>query len=147
MQLCEREIKRYGAYFRGWCQAFGEHENTCAYGRNSQWILGKEQVGLILPKPLIKQLYRETLLHEQMPALVFSQQGVQIGTLHIQFESEHEKQVFTAIENFFGTGSDMHLFLTSHLLYGNGSKIFTISTKKPLSLIYREIGSMKIGIQ
>jgi len=33
------------------------------------------------------------------------------------------------------------------LLYGEGSKIITFSSKKPLAIIYKEIGTMRIRLE
>ena len=146
-QVRECEIKRYGAYFKGWCQVFGEHESILVGEHENCWLIGAQKVGLILPKPLVKQLNSEVLLHEQVPVIRFTQQGVQIGALHFPFRSDLEKRVLSAIEQLIDTGPELHLFLTSHLLYGNGSRIITISNKRPQSIIYKEIGSMKIRLQ
>ena len=146
-QTRECEIKRYGAYFKGWCQVFGEHESILVGERENCWLIGEEKVGLILPKPLLRRLNSEVLLHEQVPVITFTRRGVQIGTLHFPFKSELEKRVLSAIEQLIDTGVDLHLFLTSHLLYGNGSRIITISNKRPQSIIYKEIGSMRIRLQ
>ena len=35
--MVERNVKRYSAYFRGWCQAFGEHDS---YGDHDRGIIG-----------------------------------------------------------------------------------------------------------
>lgn len=146
-QTRECEIKRYGAYFKGWCQVFGEHESVLVGEHENCWLIGEQKVGLILPKSLVRRLNSEVLLHEQVPVVSFTQQGVQIGALHFPFKSELEKRVLSAIEQLIDTGQDLHLFLTSHLLYGNGRKIITISNKRPQSIIYKEIGSMKIQLQ
>ena len=146
-QTRECEIKRYGAYFKGWCQVFGEHESILVGEHENCWLIGEKKVGLILPKPLLKQLNGEVLLHEQVPVITFTQRGVQIGTFHFPFRSELEKRVLGAIEQLIDTGDGLHLFLTSHLLYGNGSRIITISNKRPQSIIYKEIGSMKIRLR
>jgi hypothetical protein len=142
----ERELKRYAAYFRGWCQAFGEHEDIPVEGSGRYWLLAENQVGLVLPKPLIKPLYREVLLHERTPALTFSRRRVEIGSLHIPLASKREIQALDAIEHLMETSTDFHVFLTSHFLYGTGSRIITFSSRKPLSIIYKEIGTMHIRL-
>jgi hypothetical protein len=43
----ECEIKRYGAYFKGWCQVFGEHESILVGEREKCWLIGENKVGLI----------------------------------------------------------------------------------------------------
>ena len=144
--MLERELKRYAAYFRGWCQAFGEHEDIPIEESERYWLLAENQVGLVLPKPLIKPLYSEVLLHEQAPALTFSRQGVEIGSLNFPLTSKREIQALDAIEHLIETSADFHVFLTSHLIYGSGSKIITFSSRKPLSIIYKEIGTMHIRL-
>jgi hypothetical protein len=37
--------------------------------------------------------------------------------------------------------------LTSHFMYGTGTRILTVSNKKPLSIIYKEIGAMHIKLR
>jgi len=37
--MLERELKRYAAYFRGWCQAFGEHESIHSEESGISWLL------------------------------------------------------------------------------------------------------------
>jgi hypothetical protein len=144
--MLERELKRYAAYFRGWCQTFGEHEDIPIEESGRYWLLAENQVGLVLPKQLIKPLYREVLLHEQAPALTFSPQGVQIGSLDFPLTSKREMLALDAIEHLIETSTDFHVFLTSHLIYGSGSKIITFSNRKPLSIIYKEIGTMHIRL-
>ena len=145
-QLREKEILRYGAYFKGWCQAFGEHESIMAGESDNRWLIGENQVGLILPKLLVRQLNHEILLRDQVPGLNFCRQGVQIGRLLYTFENDLEKRVLSVVEQLFDAGPELHLYLTSHLLYGNGSRIFTISSKRPQSIIYRKIGTINVNI-
>jgi len=140
-------LKRYSAYFRGWCQAFGEHESIELAGSESHWLLGENQVGLVLPRPQVRLLYREVLLHEKVPALTFSKRGVEIGTLLLPFRSESQKRVLEAFEQIIDANPEFHVFLTSHLLYGGGNKIITFSSKRPLSIIYKEIGTMQVNLK
>jgi len=143
----EREIKCYGAHFKGWCQAFGKHENILVDNNVTCWLLGKNQVGLVLTKPQIRQLNHEILLHEQVPTLIFDEQGVHIGAFFFPFTSKHERQVLGVIEQLLETGAALHLFRTSHSLYGNGRRIITISNKRPPPIIYRRIDTMSIRLQ
>jgi len=146
-KMRECELKRYGAYFNGWCQVFGEHESISVGDGENCWLIGDKKVGLILPKPLLKELFREVLLHDQIPEITFSQQGVQIGALCFPLRSGPEKIVLDAIGQLIDSGSDLHLFLTCHLLYANGNRIVTISNRKPQSIVYKQLGSMKIRLE
>jgi hypothetical protein len=144
-EMLERDLKRYAAYFRGWCQAFGEHESIYRDDTGISWLTASTQLGLVLPKPTIKQLYREVLLHKEVPMVKFRRKYVEIGSLEIPIGKKHQKLARKQIKSILETGEEVHVFLTSHLLY-SGSKIITFSSKKPLAIIYKEIGTMKICV-
>lgn len=146
-QAHERTIKCYATYFQGWCQAFGEHKNISVNDRAGCWLLSENQIGLVLTRPLFRQLNREIFFHGKTPTLVFDERGVHIGLFYFPITGKPENQVLGAIEQFFETGAVLHLFRTSHLLYGNGSRILTISSKRPKPIIYRETGTMNIRLQ
>jgi len=145
--MLERDLKRHAAYFRGWCQAFGEHESIYRDETGINWLTAEHQVGLVLPKPLIRSLYREVLLHEKVPELTFHHEHVDIGSLDIPIGKKYQEMALTAMQRILDSGNEMHVFLTSHLLYGEGSKIITFSNKKPLAIIYKEIGTMRIRLE
>ena len=144
--MLERDLKRYAAYFRGWCQAFGDHESIYEDPSGINWLTAENQVGLVLPGPLIKALYREVLMHDQAPTLNFKRKGVEVGSLVIPIGKNYQKQALAAMSKILETGDEIHVFVTSHLLYGSGSKIITFSNKKPLAIIYKEIGTMRIRL-
>jgi hypothetical protein len=52
--FADRIIRRYAAFFRGWAQAFGEHEKIESPSQGLRWLVGEEQIGLILV-PAIKR--------------------------------------------------------------------------------------------
>jgi hypothetical protein len=145
--MLERELKRYAAYFKGWCQAFGDHEDVQIDETGRYWLIAEDRLGLVLPRTFIRSLNREVLLNAKTPALTFSQQGVEIGALNIPFTSRREKRVLDTIGDLVETGPELHVFLTSHLIYESGSRIMTFSSKKPLSIIYKEIGTMNIQLR
>ena len=144
--MLERDLKRYAAYFRGWCQAFGEHESIYQDDTGISWLTASTQLGLVLPKPMIKQLYREVLLHDRVPTVKFRRKYIEIGSLEIPIGKKHQKLARDEIRSILKDGKVVHVFLTSHLLYGSGSKIITFSSKKPLAIIYKEIGTMRICV-
>jgi len=144
--LLEREPKRYAAYFRGWCQAFGEHEGIPGEESGIHWLFTEHQAGFILPQAITRRLYREVLLHRKPPPLTFSYDAVEIGSLQFALAKHHENQILDAVHSILATGNDLHVYLTSHLLYGTGARIITLSTKKPLSIIYKEIGTLRIRL-
>jgi len=57
-----------------------------------------------------------------------------------------EKRMLLSVVIALEGNDEIHVFLTSHLLYGSGSRIITFSSKKPLSIIYKEIGTMRIRL-
>lgn len=144
--MLERELKRYSAYFRGWCQAFGEHENIPGEENGINWLFTEHQAGFILPQPITRQMYREVLLHRQPPPLIFCRENVEIGSLRFALARHQEDRILEVVENVLSTGNEFHVYLTSHLLYGTGARIITLSTKKPLSIIYKEIGTLRIRL-
>jgi len=145
--MLERELKRYSAYFRGWCQAFGEHESIPGEENGISWLLAEQQAGFILPQSLVKPLYREVLLPQKTPTLTFGHDSVKIGALQFALAKGHEQQAIDVIEHILESGNEFHIYLTSHIMYGTSARIFTLSRKKPLSIIYKEIGTMRVRLE
>jgi len=144
--MLERTLKRHAAYFRGWCQAFGEHEHIDGRASGVHWLLAENQLGLVLPKTMIKPLYREVLLHQRAPVLTFRRERVEIGAVRLELDPARERPALEAIAAILQHRDDVHLYLTSHLLYGGGNRIITFSGKKPLIIIYKEIGTMQVRV-
>jgi hypothetical protein len=142
--MLEREFKRYAAYFRGWCQAFGEHERIDGLEDGVHWLLAEHQLGLVLPRTMIRPLYREVLLRPAPRTLEFDRDKVRIGRLRLKLDVEKEQPALAAIRTMLGAPVEAHIYLTSHLLYGGGNRIITFSARKPLIIIYKEIGSMRV---
>ena len=142
--MLERELIRYSAYFKGWCQAFGEHEGIQCKESGIDWLLADQQLGLVLPQETIRPLYREVLLHRHTPTLTFQEDRIEIGALRIALEKKQEQKALDAIADILASPEAVHLYLTSHLLYGGGNRIITFSNKKPLLIIYKVIGTMHV---
>jgi len=142
--MLERELIRYSAYFRGWCQAFGEHEGIRCKESGIDWLLADQQIGLVLPQETIKLLYREVLLQKRTPTLTFRSDRIEIGGLRISLEKKQEQRALDAIADILASPEAVHLYLTSHLLYGGGNRIITFSSRKPLLIIYKVIGTMHV---
>jgi len=145
--MLERELKRYSAYFKGWCQAFGEHKSIPGEESGISWLLADKQAGFILPQSLIKSLYREVLLARKTPTLSFGHNCVEVGALQFRLEKGHEKAAMSAIEHILDSGDEFHVYLTSHIMYGTSARIITLSSKKPISIIYKEIGTMHVRLE
>jgi hypothetical protein len=145
--MLERELIRYSAYFKGWCQAFGEHEGIQCRDSGIDWLLADQQLGLVLPAETIKPLYREVLLHKLRPTLTFHEDCIQVGALRIALERKQEQRALDAVAEILKSPEAVHLYLTSHLLYGGGNRIITFSNRKPLLIIYKVIGTMHVRLE
>jgi hypothetical protein len=143
----EYELKRYAAYYRGWCQAFGEHESVPGEDTGISWLFGENQIGFISPREQTRLLLREILRKRETPTLTISRKSVQIGAFYYQPSKPSDESALLAVANFLETGHGSHIFLTSHFMYGTGTRILTVSRKKPLSIIYKEIGAMQIKLR
>ena len=143
----EYELKRYAAYYKGWCQAFGEHESIPGEDEDISWLFAEKQIGFISPRKQTKLLLREILRKRETPTLSISRNGVQIGSFYYRPSKTSDESALLAIAKFLETGNGSHIFLTSHFMYGTGTRILTVSSKKPLSIIYKEIGAMRIKLR
>ena len=145
--MLERELIRYSAYFKGWCQAFGEHEGIQCRESGIDWLLADHQIGLVLPADTVKSLRREVLLQKLTPSLTFREDCIQVGELRIPLEKQQEQRALEAVAEILSSPQAVHLYLTSHLLYGGGNRIITFSNKKPLLIIYKVIGTMRVRME
>jgi hypothetical protein len=144
----EREVLRYTAYFRGWCQAFGEHESETCADEAFAWLFGDGQIGLILPRPLTRALYREVLRrHGETPVFTVADDSLEVGAFRYRLPCRFEDHALSALQGMLETPADLHLYLSYHFLYRSGTRIITLSHKKPLHIIYREMSPMRIRIR
>jgi len=144
--MLEREVKRYAAYFRGWCQAFGEHESLADHDREVFWLVTDQAAGFVLPANYQRRLYREVLLHRTAPPLTFHSDRVEVGEFQLALARQYETRILESIDRLLASNRSLHVYLTSHLMYGTSARIITLSTKKPLLIIYKEIGTLRIGL-
>lgn len=142
--MLQRELIRYAAYFKGWCQAFGEHDGIRCETSGIDWLLADHQVGLVLPVETVRSLRREVLLRKHTPNLTFNPDCIQVGDLRIPLEKQQEQRALAAVAEILSSPQAVHLYLSSHLLYGGGNRIITFSNKKPLLIIYKVIGTMHV---
>jgi hypothetical protein len=143
----QRKVQRYSAYFEGWCQAFGEHENLSREEDAINWLSAKNQVGFILPMELTKALYREVLGRQrESPILTISQNCVRIGEFHYTLSTTGDKAGTDALRQLLENPGELHLYLTYHFLYQSGTRIITLSRNQPLAIIYKQIRPMHIKL-
>lgn len=143
----QRKVRRYSAYFKGWCQAFGEHENLSAEEHGINWLLAENQVGLILPAELTKALYREVLGRQrESPTLTIGQECVRVGEFHYQLSATGDKPGIDALRQVLENPGDLHLYLSYHFVYRSGTRIITFSRNQPLAIFYKQISPMHIKL-
>jgi len=109
-------------------------------------LLSKHQAGLVLRPQLTRSLYREVLRKNHTPVLELSRKGARIGTFHYPLSGAADEHGIAAIKRILENNSGSYLFMSSHFTYSTGTRILTLSNKQPLSIIYKEIGSMRIRL-
>ena len=145
--LFDRIIKRYSAYYSGWCVAFGEHDVSYDENREINWIHGDANIGFALTRKLKRVLIRELLgKHKGIPEITLGDSFVAINDLKYKFQSDADLREMEVLKGFFRSPDDIHMFLTSHFCYPPGTKIITFSTRKPLAIMYKEIAPMRLKI-
>jgi hypothetical protein len=155
-----RLIRRHGAYFRGWAQAFGAHEPASDDKHELRWLLGEEQLGLILT-PAIQQgveaLWADDAggtpatsgaqTNDAAPtALILHAEALQLGGLTLPIASA-QKRALEFAADLLADQRDLHLFQTYHLIYPSGTRIMTLSRQAPLALIYRELTPLRLELE
>lgn len=145
--MYERKIKRYSAYFLGWCQAFGEHDISFEDDRDMNWLFGESKIGIVFSaktrRLFLKEMLRE---HQEGPLVILSETSMRIGDLHYPFVSEQDRKGVAGVVKFFKNNDEIHMFLTSHFCYPPGTRIITFSIKKPLIILYKELAPLTVRI-
>ncbi|MCG7873401.1 MAG: hypothetical protein N0C81_00345 [Candidatus Thiodiazotropha lotti] len=142
-----RVIKRYNAYYKGWCLAFGEHTADYDDAREISWLFGEQRVGLILSTNLLKRAQHELLGHQSIPELLLSDQSVAFNSFDFSLQDNIDLQNVQRFKEFLLGGDELHMFLSNHLIYPSKTRILTFSTQKPLIIMYKEMQPLKLTIQ
>ena len=142
----DRELQRYTAYFRGWCQAFGEHRSIPGEDMAISWLIGEGQFGFILPQELTRSLYRSVLGKSEPPVLTISRSEVRAGEFHYPVSAPSDPPGLKAMQQFLEAATELHVFLSYHFMYGSGTRIITLSRRKPLAIIYKPVGPMRLRL-
>ncbi len=143
-----RVIRRYNAYYHGWCLAFGEHEVTYDEGKEINWLFGEDRMGLALAPRLRKLLFRELLgQHDKIPELTISDDAIKFKSRPYPLPDESTRAGMQYFKKFLLGGDDVHMFLSSHFCYPAGTRIVTFARKKPLGIMYKEMQPMKLNIE
>jgi hypothetical protein len=143
----ERTVRRYTAYLRGWCQAFGEHDVVVPPGEDITCLFGEKQIGFILSRELTRKLYREVLgKHLSSPLLDIDARGIRVGRFSQALPEIWQQRGLPVLNQLMQAEKDLHLYLTYHLTYPSGTRIITLSQRKPLPIIYKEITPMSMRL-
>lgn len=137
--VSECNVRRYAGYFRGWCQAFGEHQSQLDEESGILWLFGETQVGLILSERWRRIAYRALLARKQPPPLVIGAGVLQAGNLRYAASSSVDRAGLESLRQLLADGRPVHLYLTYHFIYPRGTRIVTFSRKGPLPLVYKPI--------
>ena len=143
-----RIIKRYNAYYHGWCLAFGEHTANYTQEQDISWLFGEDRMGLILSSGLLKQAKRELLgHHKQIPELAISNDMLRMNEFIYRLNNDTERMNNQRLKNFLLSSHDLHMFLCSHLFYPSGTRIITFAKKNPLVIMYKEMQPLKLVVE
>lgn len=142
-----RTIKRYNAYYHGWCLAFGEHSANFDEARDVNFLVGEDRMGLILSPGLRKQAQREFLgHHEAIPELVLSAAMVRMNKFMYRLNDDTDRENVQHLIDFLLGSQELHMFLCSHFFYQR-TRIITFSTKKPIVIMYKEMQPLQLIVE
>jgi hypothetical protein len=142
-----RVIKRYNAYYKGWCLAFGEHSADYGDERDINWLFGEQRMGLILSSNLLKRAQQELLGQQSIPQLLLSNHSVTFNNFDFALQDQIDMQNIQRFKQFLLAGEELHMFLSNHLIYPSKTRILTFSTQKPLIIMYKEMQPLRLTIQ
>jgi hypothetical protein len=145
----DRLIRRYSAYFQGWAQAFGNHRGGYDEERELNWLFGEDddQIGLILTPTIRRRLFHEVLAHHRTETtLTLEPDRIGIGRVSLPM-GYREEEAARDIRWLFEARGDLHLYLTYHLLFPQGTRILTLSRKAPLPIIYKEFDPILVRLR
>ena len=142
-----RIIKRYNAYYHGWCLTFGEHTADYEDDRDINWLFGEERFGLILSPGLRRKAQREFLgQQEEVPELHLSDGMVRVNEVRYRLENQTDKGNVRLLIDFLLDSREIHMFLCNHLFYPR-TRIITFAREKPLIIMYKEMQPLKLIVE
>jgi hypothetical protein len=149
MQIIDsRIIKRYNAYYHGWCLTFGEHNADYGQARDISWLFGEDKAGLILSNDLRKKAQREFLGHQQkIPQLGLSDTSLRMNHYIHPLVDDIDRSNVKRLIAFLISSHDLHMFLSTHLIYPANTRIITFAKKKPLIIMYKEMRPLQLIIE
>ena len=142
----ELNVKRYAAYYHGWCIAFGEHELDYEEETGIHWVFGESQVGFVVGEKLKRRLFRELLGQQgQIPNIKLSPSNMTFNEFEHPF-SDKERTGAERFRAFIRAQEQLHMFLTSHFCYPPRTRIITLAPKKPPIILYKEITPLRLRL-
>jgi hypothetical protein len=142
----DREVRRYRAYFPRWCQSFGDHmPEPGGEGRAVEWLVGEHSVGAIVLPEIRVMLIRE-LLGSRKPKVIVREKSLSLGELNFHDDEICGHPGCAALFDLLLKAETVHMFLTYHLIYPPETRIITVSSKAPLSLIYKETAPLRVSV-
>jgi len=145
----ETSVRRYSAFYLNWCQAFGEHDSDYAEGADLNWLFVDAAVGLIAAAE-VKRLFFHELLgkHHPNPTIEFSENCsyIQLNETRHTVSSERNQAGMNKLMELLRRRGDLHMFLSYHIYYPDGTRIITFSRKKPMPLFYKEVAPLTARI-
>lgn len=143
----ERKILRYSAYFQGWATAFGNHEKHVDEERGLSWLLGRDQIGLILT-PEVRSFLPPSLFGEgggHPPEVELGPGILRIADSIVCFGEEVGREL-GFVKWLLEAPGELHLLQTYHLVYSSGTRILTLTRQAPLPLIYRAVEPLTLRL-
>ena len=142
----ERNVKRYAAYYHGWCIAFGEHDLNYEEDTGIHWVFGESQVGFVVGEQLKRKLLRELLGQQgQIPDIALSASNIIFNAFDYPL-SDMEQAGAEKFRAFVDGHEQLHMFLTSHFCYPPRTRIVTFAAKKPPIILYKEITPLRLKL-
>lgn len=139
----EIQVKRYAAFYRGWCQAFGEHDGEIEESADFNWIYSEVAIGMVMSPRLQKRFMKHLLGKENtQPRIILASRSIKVGEEWMPLESETDLRGLSRMQALLSSGLRIHMYMSSHFYYPAGTRIITFSTRKPLPIMYREISPL-----
>ena len=92
----------------------------------------------------MRALNREVLLRDTTPVLTVDPRAMHVGALEFPLGTVQDTSFLRDMHRLLVSGRAPSLFLSSHFMYGTGTRIITLSGNAPLALIYKPIGSLRV---
>ena len=144
----DREVRRYRAYFRSWCQTFGDHvPDPGGEGQSVEWLFGESSIGAIVT-PKIGDMLNHDLFgsRKPRPRVIVRAESMCLGEMEYRGAEVCRHPGYTALLDLLRDAETVHLFLTYHLIYPPGTRIITVSSKAPQLLIYKEVAPLRVSV-